>query len=59
MEAEPSDDNFQSPEEFQRKARKWAKLFKEVHFEEDITPYIHGKLLTLNRKIMNISTYKN
>lgn len=42
LEAEPSDDNFKSPEEFQRRARMWAKLFKEVHFDEDITPYIHG-----------------
>jgi len=31
---------------FQEQARNWAKIFRVVHFDEDVTPYIHGKFIT-------------
>ena len=33
---------------FQEQARNWAKFFRVVHFDEDVTPYIHGKFITYN-----------
>ena len=32
---------------FQEQARNWAKFFRVVHFDEDVTPYVHGKFITL------------
>ena len=30
------------PESFQQYARSWGKLFMELFFDDDLTPYIHG-----------------
>lgn len=30
------------PESFQQFARSWGKLFMELFFDDDLTPYIHG-----------------
>lgn len=33
------------PESFQRHARDWGKLFMELFYDDDLTPYIHGMII--------------
>lgn len=42
LEAEPGKEQYKSPEQFKERARNWAKFCRIVHFDEDVTPYIHG-----------------
>ena len=42
LEAEPDEEQYKSPKQFKEQARNWAKFFRIVHFDEDVTPYIHG-----------------
>ena len=41
MRADTTDS--EKPEAFKHEAREWGKLFVEVTFEEDVTPYIHSE----------------
>ncbi|KAL9977207.1 hypothetical protein ACROYT_G014586 [Oculina patagonica] len=63
LEAEPGDENYKSPEQFQGQVRNWAKFFKAVHFDEDVTPYIHGSKFKSSRcaaeKILAVNKCKN
>ncbi|CAH3154023.1 unnamed protein product, partial [Porites lobata] len=42
LEAEPGQECYKPPDLFREQARKWAMFFRVVHFDEDITPYIHA-----------------
>ena len=45
MSAHPSSESYIKPAQFHDDARKWAKQFRDVTFDEDVIPYIHGKLI--------------
>lgn len=51
----PSSEKYVKPETFQELAREWAQNFRKNTFDEDVTPYIHGK--TKKRKV-KMSTKK-
>lgn len=36
--------DYLEPPKFKRFVREWGKLFLEMYFDDDITPYIHSKL---------------
>lgn len=43
MRTLPSNQTYMSPEVFKIQARKWAKNFMKLTFDEDVTLYIHIK----------------
>lgn len=42
LDSEPGQESFKTPVQFKDHARKWARFFREVHHDEDVTPYIHA-----------------
>lgn len=42
LDSEPGQEHYKTPEQFKDLARKWARLFRMVHHDEDETPYIHA-----------------
>ena len=43
IKSRPGEEEYMHPHEFQESARKWARNFKNVTFDDDVIPYIHCK----------------
>ena len=60
LNAEPGQEEYNAPLQFKDHARKWATFFREVHFDEDVTPYIHGEISNdINNVNMGNISYRN
>ena len=42
LKAKPDEEAYKSPLQFGKDAKLWARQFRKVTFDEDVTPYIHG-----------------
>ena len=55
--------DYLEPENFKTFVRQWGKLFLEMYYDDDITPYIHGKktvvILAIIKQICNLKVYKH
>ena len=43
LNAEPGQKDYKALLQFKDHARRWATFYREVHFDEDVTPNIHGE----------------
>lgn len=43
LRALPGSEGYKNPELFKKEARQWASDFRKCTFDEDVTPYLHGK----------------
>ena len=59
LEAEPGEQHYKSPQQFKEQGRNLAKFFRVVHFDEDVTPYIHGKLNHFSTSLKQLSNNNN
>ena len=42
LHAKEEDVHYLKPGDFKTKGKEWLKLFRLTHFDEDVTPYMHG-----------------
>ncbi|XP_067023592.1 uncharacterized protein [Acropora muricata] len=42
LDSEPGQENYKTPQQFKDHARMWARFFQVVHYDEDVTSYIHA-----------------
>ena len=42
LQVKESDADYLEPQSFKTYVREWAKLFLQMYYDDDITPYIHS-----------------
>ena len=42
LQVKESDADYLEPQSFKTSVREWAKLFLQMYYDDDITPYIHS-----------------
>lgn len=47
LQVEEDHPDYIHPNNFQDHARDWGKLFMELFYDDDLTPYIHGMKIHL------------
>ena len=43
LQVQENDPDYLEPQCFKTYVREWGKLFLEMYYDDDITPYIHSK----------------
>lgn len=42
LQVPKNDPDYLQPQSFKKHVREWGKLFLELYYDDDITPYIHS-----------------
>lgn len=42
LQVQENDPDYLQPQSFKKHVREWGKLFLEIYYDDDITPYIHS-----------------
>ena len=60
LQVQENDPEYLKPQSFKTRVREWGKLFLEMFYDDDITPYIHSTLTYISRKLFLVTLwYKN